>query len=60
MEKWQLAGIFSADPRPKLDLRQLGSPRKPLRHDPHAAADSAPTAWLKATCRKLAEVITLF
>jgi hypothetical protein len=59
MEKWQLAGIFSAESRPKLDLTQIGNLRKPLRD---ASLDRASSAafWLKATCRKLAESIALF
>jgi len=58
MEKWQLAGIFSAEPRIKLDLTQIGNLPKTLRSGNREQPSLSTTLWLKATCRKLAKTIT--
>jgi hypothetical protein len=60
MEKWQLAGIFSAEPRTKLDLSHIGYLRKALRNDRLDQTTFSASVWLKATCRKFAQSITLF
>jgi len=60
MEKWQLAGIFSVEPRTKLDLTQIGNLRKSFQREKPEKPPFELTLWLKTTCRKMAKAISLF